>query len=140
MSASALCAEPTRVPPVLRRLAGAVVGAALLLQALLAVPLAVRMTAEAMQWLDLGLTVCSHAEDGTLAGDSRPSGQPVSHDHAQCQLCQGAMLPFGLLAAVLCLLAVVFAAAPAQATVAAPAAWRRIRYGSYLSRAPPAAV
>ncbi len=138
MPASAYLAEPVRGLPATCRLAGAVVACALLLQALLALPLAVRMAAEAMQWRDLGATVCTHSDDGTQAGDPRPGGQPPVHDHTQCQICQGVVLPFGLLVAALGLLAVLFAPSLGAAPVAAGPSRRRNRYGSYLSRAPPA--
>lgn len=131
---------PAWAPPAYFRLAGIVVAGALLLQALLAVPLAVRMAAETMQLLPLGASVCAHADDGALATDRQPDGQPATHHHGQCQICQGLTASLGLLAAVVCLLAALFGLAPMRGNLATSAPRQRCRYGGYLSRAPPAAA
>ena len=114
---------------------------ALLLQALFAVPLALRMTADAMQWLQLGVSVCAATTaDGPAATDHRPIHQLPAHNHAQCLICQVHALPLGLLAVVLCVLVVLFSQVSRRSSVATGPPWRRDRYHSYHSRAPPIAA
>src|SRR5689334_13159336 len=88
--------------PASRRLVGTVAAFALLLQTLFAMPVALRMSADTVQWLQFGSSICSATTDGVaLASDHRPSHQLPSHKHAQCLICQGQAFPLGLLAVVL---------------------------------------
>jgi len=114
---------------------------ALLLQALFAMPLALRMTADAMQWLQLGASICTATtDDGLAANDPRPIHQQPAHNHAQCLICQAHALPLGLLAVVLCVLVALFSQIATQSAMATGPPWRRGRYHSYHSRAPPIAA
>jgi hypothetical protein len=113
----------------------------LLLQALFAVPLVLRMTADAMQWLQLGASICAATTDGgATANDHRPIHQLPAHNHAQCLICQAHALPLGLLAVVLCVLVALFGQIAMPCAVATGPPWRRDRYHWYHSRAPPIAA
>ena len=111
---------------------------ALLLQALFAAPLAVRMASDALQAFDLGAAICTADPGSGHGGAGQGSDQPMpGHVHGQCLICHGHALPHGLLAVVLFLVALLLVAEPGRhrrATVPPP---RRRRYQSYHSRAPP---
>src|SRR5512147_478727 len=99
MSAGATTRSGTSFPPVSRSLVGTVVAFALLLQALFAMPLALRMTAGAMQWKQFGSHICAAtADSGSASSDSSPVHQLPAHSHAHCLICQAHVLPLGLLA------------------------------------------
>ncbi|MBS0561174.1 MAG: DUF2946 family protein [Proteobacteria bacterium] len=126
--------------PASRTLAAFAVALALLAQALFAVPMALRMAADAAQALPFGAALCSHADDGGAAvgyasDDGLPA--PVPHHHAQCPLCAAHAAPLVLLGFLFCALlpfvrlgAVRLDAAPERARPGG-------RYRAYLSRAPP---
>ena len=127
--------------PVSRRVVGTAAAFALLLQALFAMPLALRMTADAMQWLQLGASICSDTTHGVPApNDQHPIHQLPTHNHAQCLICQAHALPLGLLAIVFCVLVAFFSQIAMRCAAATGPPWRRDRYHSYHSRAPPIAA
>lgn len=112
----------------------------LLLQALFVIPLALRMTADALQWSQFSALICATTTDGAApVNDPRPSHPLPSHDHGQCLVCHHA-LPLGLLAAVLCVLAARFGQPTPRHKGASAPAWRRDPRHFYQSRAPPAAA
>lgn len=113
---------------------------ALLLQAVLAMPLALRMMAETMQWSQIGATICTATTDETAANNHRPAHQRPAHNHAQCLICQAHGLPLSLLAVVLCVLLAPFGQTLMRSPAARGPFGRRDRYQSYLSRAPPVAA
>jgi hypothetical protein len=140
LSMSAGITTQLRTPslPISRSLMGAVVAFALLLQALFAMPLALRMTADEMQWLQLGASICATTTDGALtANGHRPIHRLPAHNHAQCLICQAHALPLGLLAVVLCVLVALFSQVSIRCSLTTGPLWRRDRYHSYRSRAPP---
>lgn len=125
--------------PAARSLAGVAVAMALLLQALFAVPLALRMVADLSWQAETGL--CTAATDGTAAaGDHRSDQKLPVHGHAQCLICQAHALPIALLAVVLCVLLAAFGQAVPRHAMAEALLWRRERYRTYHSRAPPLAA
>jgi hypothetical protein len=110
----------------------------LLLQALFATLLAVQMTANAMQWLQFGASICTATEDGAApASDHHPSHQLPTHNHVQCLVCQAHALPLGLLAVALCVLVTLFSQISIRSPAATGPPWRGERYHAYHSRAPP---
>jgi hypothetical protein len=111
---------------------------ALLLQALFAMPLALRMAADATQRLQLGASICTATtDDGLAANDHDPIRQLPAHNHAQCLICQAQALPIGLLGVVLCVLEALFSQVSMQCAAATGPPWRRDRYRFYHPRAPP---
>jgi len=112
----------------------------LLLQACFAMPLALRMTAEAVQWSQIGAIICTATMDGASANDHHPAHQLPAHNHAQCLICQAHALPLSLLAVVLCVLLVSFGQTLINRRAAGGPVWRRDRYQFYRSRAPPVAA
>lgn len=127
--------------PVSRGLVTTVAALALLLQAAFATPLALRMTADALQSLELGASICAATADGGPAANGHhPLHQLPVHNHAQCLICQAHALPLGLLAVVLCVLVAAFARVAIRCAAATGPPCRRDRYHSYHSRAPPVAA
>lgn len=137
MPASVIASSPALVPSVSRRLTGAAVAYALLLQAVLAVPLAVRMAADVLAWARIGVTVCAHADEAGANGDRQPIGPAPAHDHGQCQVCQAHAGSFGLLLVLLAALAVAFDPVALCRRFVTGASPRHGRDRPYLSRAPP---
>lgn len=115
---------------------------ALLLQALVAMPLAVRLTADMIPWAQFGGTVCTTtaADSEALAHEHGPVHPPLAHHHAQCLICQGHALPLTLLAVVLCALLVCFGRIMLRAPRPGGPVRRRDPYQFYHSRAPPVAA
>lgn len=141
MSAGATTQLRTSSSPVSRSLVSAAAACALLLQALLGMPLALRMTADAAQWLQLSGSICAATTDSDpLANDHRPIRQAPTHDHAQCLICQAHALPLGLLTVALCALVALFRHASRCSSKATGSPWRHDRNHSYHSRAPPVAA
>ena len=135
MSAGITTQLRTASLPISRSLMGTVVAFALLLQALFAMPLALRMTADQMQWLQLGASICATTPDGALtANDHRPIRRFPAHNHAQCLICQAHALPLGLLAVVLRVLVALFSQFSMRSSATTGPLWRRDRYHSYRSR------
>ena len=127
--------------PLPRRFVGMATAFALLLQVLVGVPSAFWMAAEAIQLSAVGAAVCTHAaDDGAVADDQQPVQPKPAHDHAQCLMCQAHALPLGLLAVLLCVLLAPFGRILVRGLPTGAAAWRRGRYQSYHSRAPPVAA
>ena len=114
--------------------------AALLIQMLLAMPSALRMTADASQWLQLDATICTAHENAAATDGDGPIDQAPSRHHGHCQLCLTHALPLGLLVVALCVLAVFLHRAAARWSVLTAPACRHDRYRSYYSRAPPVAA
>ncbi len=110
--------------------------AALLIQMLLAVPAALRMTAEAIQWLQLDAAICTAHEDGSPTDGNGPIQVPFHH-HGHCQLCLTHAVPLGLLVVAFCVLAAFLHQASSRWSVLTAPACRYDRYYSYYSRAPP---
>src|SRR4051794_59814 len=79
--------------PTSRSLTGIGVAAALLIQMLLAMPAALRMTAEAIQWLQLDATICTAHDNGAATDGDGPIPQVPSRHHGHCQLCLTHALP-----------------------------------------------
>ena len=148
--------EPARLPPMLaeaairlkslpspisRSVVSTVAASALLLQALFAMPLALRMTADAIHWVQFSGSICAAtADDGPLENDHQPIHQFPTHNHAQCLICQGYALPLGLPAVVLCVLMALFSQVSTRRPEGTGSPWQRDPYHSYHSRAPPVAV
>ena len=138
MSPVATALMPPAALPAARRLAAAVLVVALLVQAFLALPVAVRMAAEAMAWAPGGWTICSHAVDGT-EGHTTPY-VPPTHEHAQCLVCQAHAVPLGLLACLAVVIGSVMVPRALGRPRSTPADWRCQPFRPYRSRAPPAAA
>ena len=138
MSPVATAMMPPAALPAVRRLASAALVVALLLQAFLALPVAVRMAAEAAAWLPGGWTICSHGADGA-DGRGVPYAPPT-HDHAQCLVCQAHAVPLGLLAVLTLAIGSVLAPRALRRLGSIAADWRRQPFRPYRSRAPPAAA
>lgn len=124
-------------PPVSWRLAGAAIACALLLQAVLAVPLAVRMAAEVLSWAQVSITVCTAVDESGVHSDLQPVSPSPLHKHGQCQICQAHALPFGLPLILLAAVAIAFKPALLRRLFLIGPPPRRGRYEPYLSRAPP---
>ena len=139
MTAGATARSQACDPPAVRSLAGAAIALALLLQALFAIPLALRMVAD-LSWQSDTVICAAATHDGASSNAPRHERNLPMHSHAQCMICQAHALPMTLLAVVVCVLMAGFGrAAPRHTAFAAPP-WRRDRYRTYRSRAPPLAA
>lgn len=129
--------------PATRTLAGFAVALALLAQALFAMPMALRMAADAAQALPFGAALCSHA-DGGGATAAQPSDDglpaPAAHHHGQCALCVAHAAPLVLIGFLLCALLPFLRLGTARHDAAPERARPGGRYRAYLSRAPPLAA
>jgi len=120
----------------LRQVVNTLVLVALLTQAVLAIPLAVRMATDAMWSVQFGTLLCTDASHGD-ATDHAPTTPPSSHLHDQCLICHGSAVPFGMLAAAAILLAIQ-SIGKLVTRIARPArALLRLQAAPYRSRAPP---
>ncbi len=119
-----------------RGLVGALVALALMIQALCAMPLAMRMAADASWLAQLGASLCT-ADHGSAPLGEAPAGSQT-HDH--CLICHGPAPLCAAATAALVLLAVLFARRLAIGPALACPAPQTLRFRPYRSRAPPLAA
>ena len=138
MSAQATLRSQMPSSPVGQRIAGVLMAFALLLQAMFATPLALRMASDEMRSLQFGVSICTATADaGGASHHSPPQQQLPVHSHGQCLICHGHALPFGLLAVVLCVLVgLVGRSSMGRLALSERICCRRL-FHSYPSRAPP---
>ena len=137
MSAQATLRSQMPSSPVGQRIAGVLMAFALLLQAMFATPLALRMASDEMRSLQFGVSICSATADAG-GGSHHPSPQQLPvHSHGQCLICHGHALPFGLLAVVLCVLVGLISLSSIGRLALSERVCCRGLFHSYLSRAPP---
>jgi len=131
-----------------RPVVGTLAALAFLLQAIFALPLAVRMAAETPCWTQIGSAMShmdhhamSHMDHHAMShmDHQRPTTPQAPHPHDQCPICHGSLASFGTLATALILVITLFVAPLVERAHCSrlPHPHPRSRFGTYRSRAPP---
>lgn len=111
---------------------------AVLMQALFAMPLAVRMATDTVWSARFGVVLCTGAShDGGAAPDKAPAPPLSPHAHDQCLICHGSAMPFGTLVAAAIVLTVLSSLLLAEPAIRHGPPRPHHRFAPYRSRAPP---